>query len=78
MLNLIGLFVQEIGTPNFFILTEEGKFLYSDPQWKGGTNIITRTDIKLSDWEKEHKTRSKTNCRIKDYCGEDVIFMEKI
>jgi hypothetical protein len=62
----------------FFLETSEGCFLWSDPEYPGGDNTIRPYNGTLQDYL--HETgipfvRDKGKHRIKDYCGENVAFI---
>jgi hypothetical protein len=63
-----GCFFKEVGTPNVFIMTEEGNFVYSDPQFRGGTGVITKIDCSYKDWSKDRNMWDIGIRKIKDYC----------
>lgn len=65
-----GYFIKEYCTPNIFIITEEGNYLFSDPQYEGGTNKLTKTTLTANQWKKGRYTYDIGGRSIKDYCGE--------
>lgn len=66
----VGYFIKEWCSPNIFIITEEGNFLFSDPQYKNGTNKLIRTTMTANQWKKGRDTYDIGGRNIKDYCGE--------
>jgi hypothetical protein len=73
--NLNGYFIKEYCTPNIFIMTEEGNFLFSDPQYRGGTNKLIKTELTAKKWMENKQTYNLGNRTISEYCG-DFIFEE--
>lgn len=64
-----GYFIKEYCTPNIFIITEQGNYLFSDPQFRDGTNILTKTTLTANEWKKGRNTYDIGGRSIKDYCG---------
>lgn len=66
--NLIGDFTWDFGR-EFFIETNEGNFIWSDPDY-GGDNTIRATNETYEQWvSKGNYGRCKGNHLISSYCG---------
>jgi hypothetical protein len=74
LLNTVGYFSWSGIDHRFFIQTEVGNFEFSDPQFKGGTNIITRYNGSFRDWSKDKKPWGKGMFSVIEYCGEEVKY----
>lgn len=59
----------------FFIETEEGNFIWSDPSYNGD-NTIRKYNGSLEDYFGNSFGRDKGKHYISDYCGEDFTFVE--
>lgn len=63
----------------FFIKTDSGNFEWSNPEYPDGDNTIKAFNGGYKEWY-EHigipSGRSKGKHVIKDYCGEDVKFLD--
>lgn len=74
LLNLEGHFSWNFGN-KFFIETEMGNFVWSDPDYFGGDNSIKFFDGNLDDFCKQEHigyTRDKGIHTIKKYCGSKI------
>jgi len=79
VLNLIGEFSWNFGQ-EFFIETDRGNFVYSDPEY-GGDNTLRPFNGDLKQYLKETNAdyvRDKGVHRIGDYCGKGVIFGDEV
>jgi hypothetical protein len=64
----------------FFIETEVGNFIWSDPEYNGD-NSLTYFKGSYEEWTKEENIpfgRDKGFHIIKNYCGEDVVLKAKV
>ncbi len=63
----------------FFLETSEGNFIWSDPNY-GGDNTIKPFNGTLNEYQEERDigfVRQKGFHRIKEYCGEEVMFVKE-
>ena len=59
----------------WFLATDNGNYVWSDPEYYGGTNEIVRFDGTYHDWIKFENIpfgRCKGKHTIGNYCGKDV------
>lgn len=63
----------------FFLITPEGNFVWSDPDY-GGDHTICPTTLTYEEWVDPNNLglfgRAKGVHRIGDYCGNDVTFLK--
>jgi len=60
----------------FFLQTDEGNFVWSDPEYNGDNTIVS-FDGTYKDWCRKEEIpfgRDKGRHTIENYCGSDVIF----
>jgi len=67
--NLVGDFTWDFSC-YFFIETNEGNFIWSDPDYQGD-NTIKATNLSYEQWINGSVGRSKGKHIISHYCGED-------
>jgi len=73
LLELEGDFTWDFGC-HFFIETNKGNFIWSDPDYNGD-NTIVPFDGNYNDWlPRGMYGRSKGLHKIGSYCGTDIIF----
>lgn len=78
ILQLDGNFTWMFGN-EFFIETEKGNFIWSDPDYEGGTNTVTPTTMDYTEYVKASNVpfgRDKGVHNIERYCGPDIIIVE--
>lgn len=72
---LIGEFTWDFGN-QFFIETNHGNFIWSDPEY-GGENTITKTSKTYREWiSPQPFGRGKGTHVISNYCGKDFQYYE--
>lgn len=73
--DLVGQFFADINSSEFYIMTEEGNYIYSDPLY-GGDNTLKKTNVKLKDWREGRNVRVKCQYVILDYIDADFKLEE--
>lgn len=73
LLELVGDFTWDFGH-EFFIETNDGNFIWSDPEY-GGNNTIRSTKKSIRQHFGKSHGRDKGKHYIKDYCGSEVKFV---
>lgn len=74
--DLVGDFTWDFGN-KFFIETNKGNFVWSDPDYHGGTNIITPFNGSIKEFFKDSYGRDKGTHVIKDYCRDFIYGSEE-
>lgn len=74
LLDMIGDFTWNFAS-HFFIETNEGNFIWSDPDYYGDNTIIPYQGT-VQDYFGDSFGRCKGRHLIRLYCGEDIIFKE--
>lgn len=60
----------------FFVEMNCGNFIWNDPDYPGGDNTFTKTNMTFKEFVKSQNVsygRDKGKHIIKDYCGENII-----
>lgn len=73
--NTRGHFTWSFIGPKYFVETPYGNFIWSDPQYPDGDNMLVRYKKPFTDWIRELKIpygRDKGSHVIREYCGDDV------
>lgn len=75
VLDLVGMFTWSYGN-QFFVETSQGNYIWKDPDYQGGDNTFTKTDMTYKEWTRKIGIpfgRDKGHHVIRNYCGEDII-----
>jgi hypothetical protein len=76
LLTCTGEFTWNFGQ-EFFVETEEGNFIWSDPDYDGD-NTFRYTEKTYQEWIGEGSYgRSKGNHIIREYCGDEIVVIGK-
>jgi hypothetical protein len=62
----------------FFLESSEGNYTWSSPDYHGGTNEIKKFNGTYKEWCEQNNIpfgRDKGHHKIRDYCGDKVIFI---
>lgn len=61
----------------FFLETTEENYVWSDPEYPNGDNTIKKFNGTVKQWLEVNQIpfgRSKGTHKVREYCGENVIF----
>ena len=66
---------------HWFIKTSQGNFVWSDPQYTGGTNVIKPYKGTMRQYTDslglQPFGRAKGRHRVKNFCGDQIVFSDR-